>query len=282
MEGGFSEVLLLKKEDGSELIAKIPCPNAGPPSYVTASEAAVMEYGKKMVYFHLSRRIAHVALVRTHTTVPLPRAYTWNSNPSNPVGAEYVLMEKARGIQLFKVWDQMDDASRFRLMIELVKLERQLTSIKFPASGSLYFRKSMVNEVHSVELPRESDPESLYCIGLSCDRSWWPTPSREAIRHHGPCKYSFTLGISCHLSDADCKAGSSFTELGVAVIERESQRIIEQPRVINSSPPRGTHEEQLALLKAAGQIMGVLHSYSPLARFSQPTLYHTDLHMGNI
>ena len=47
MEGGFSKVLLLQKDDGSEVIAKIPCPNAGPPSYVTASEVAVMEYGKK-------------------------------------------------------------------------------------------------------------------------------------------------------------------------------------------------------------------------------------------
>lgn len=28
--------------------------------------------------------------------------------------------------------------------------------------------------------------------------------------------------------------------------------------------------------------MESLHSYSPLVRFSQPTLYHTDLHMGNI
>lgn len=46
MEGGFSKALLLQKEDGSELIAKIPCPNAGPSSYVTASEAAVMEYGE--------------------------------------------------------------------------------------------------------------------------------------------------------------------------------------------------------------------------------------------
>lgn len=45
LEGGFSKVLLMRKEDGTELIAKLPCPNAGPALYTTASEIAVMQYG---------------------------------------------------------------------------------------------------------------------------------------------------------------------------------------------------------------------------------------------
>jgi hypothetical protein len=46
MEGGFSKALLLYKEDGSEIVAKIPFPIAGPPKYTTASEVAVLEYRK--------------------------------------------------------------------------------------------------------------------------------------------------------------------------------------------------------------------------------------------
>lgn len=45
MEGGFSKALLMTTEDGMEVIAKIPCPNAGRAKYSTASEAAVLEYG---------------------------------------------------------------------------------------------------------------------------------------------------------------------------------------------------------------------------------------------
>ena len=44
MEGGFSKALLLRKEDGSEIVAKIPFPIAGPPKYTTASEVAVPKY----------------------------------------------------------------------------------------------------------------------------------------------------------------------------------------------------------------------------------------------
>lgn len=46
MESGFSRALLMQKEDGSEVIAKIPFPVAGPPKYTTASEVAVLKFSK--------------------------------------------------------------------------------------------------------------------------------------------------------------------------------------------------------------------------------------------
>lgn len=44
-EGGFSKVLLMKKENGNEVIAKVPCRIAGPASLTTASEVGALEYG---------------------------------------------------------------------------------------------------------------------------------------------------------------------------------------------------------------------------------------------
>ena len=55
MEGGFSKALLITTEDGMEVVAKIPCLNAGRAKYSTASEAAVLEYG--VVAFHLTRAV---------------------------------------------------------------------------------------------------------------------------------------------------------------------------------------------------------------------------------
>jgi hypothetical protein len=43
-EGGFSKVFLITMDDGRELIAKLPNPNAGRPHFTTASEAATMDY----------------------------------------------------------------------------------------------------------------------------------------------------------------------------------------------------------------------------------------------
>jgi hypothetical protein len=55
-------------------------------------------------------------LVKNHTSLPVPEIFAWSSDASNPVGAEYIIMEKARGVQLFKVWDTISDSSKLSLI----------------------------------------------------------------------------------------------------------------------------------------------------------------------
>lgn len=43
-EGNFSKTFLVTMDDGRELVAKLPNPNAGRPHLTTASEAATMDY----------------------------------------------------------------------------------------------------------------------------------------------------------------------------------------------------------------------------------------------
>lgn len=45
MEGGFSKALLMRKANGAEVVAKIPCRNAGPSVSTTESEVAVLQLG---------------------------------------------------------------------------------------------------------------------------------------------------------------------------------------------------------------------------------------------
>lgn len=54
--------------------------------------------------------------VHAHTSIPVPKVLAWSSDPTNPVGAEYIIMEKASGIQLFGTWGAMDDSDRFGLV----------------------------------------------------------------------------------------------------------------------------------------------------------------------
>jgi hypothetical protein len=43
-EGGYNKVFRLVMDNGSAVIARIPCPNAGPAFNTTASEVATMEF----------------------------------------------------------------------------------------------------------------------------------------------------------------------------------------------------------------------------------------------
>lgn len=43
-EGQCNKIFLMKTEEGKEVIAKVPQPNAGRPHFTTASEVATMDY----------------------------------------------------------------------------------------------------------------------------------------------------------------------------------------------------------------------------------------------
>lgn len=43
-DGMFNKALLLTMEDGNQVVAKVPNPNAGRPHYTTASEVATLDF----------------------------------------------------------------------------------------------------------------------------------------------------------------------------------------------------------------------------------------------
>lgn len=102
----------------------------------------------------------------SHTTVPAPKLLAWCADPSNPVGAEYIIMEKAPGIQLFKVWDDIKEFDRLKLIKSLTQLENQFAVTRFPAYGSLYFRHSISKASERIFLDPSVDPTGSFCVGL--------------------------------------------------------------------------------------------------------------------
>jgi len=193
--------MLIKREDGREFIAKLPCPNAGLSYFTTASEVAVLQFGMSGCSKCAALVLMLISLVRSQTTVPVPRVLAWSSSPSNPVEAEYILMEKATGTQLFQKWDDLDGDSRLSLIKQLTEIEHELASIHFPASGHLYLRESILKDSH-ILLNSTVDPTSHYAIARSCGRSWEIDQSKISSNlfqklDPGPCMFLKTsLGFN--------------------------------------------------------------------------------------
>lgn len=74
-------------------------------------------------------------------------------------------MEKINGRQLVDVWGEMDQLQQFKLIQNLVQLESQLASMKFPGYGNLYFRHSTKHGGQVI--PINDD----YCIGPAYNAS---------------------------------------------------------------------------------------------------------------
>ncbi|EXJ68100.1 uncharacterized protein A1O5_08715 [Cladophialophora psammophila CBS 110553] len=241
LEGGFSKVLRIQRENGTELIAKISCPNAGLAKYATASEVAVLEY------------------VREYTDIPVPSIYSWSAGASNPVGAEYIIMEKAPGVQLFRVWDQIEERSKLAIIEQLAKWESQLMSIEFPTYGCVYSRHSFPDSDRKTDLSTDIDRSGSYCVGRSGDPTWSTVP--------------WDLASGPRLS---------LTEFGTALAKREIYRVSRESESAHVVDHRGTAAEQILLLETTVELMKILGSHSDLLCHSKPTLCHPDLHLGDI
>ncbi|KAF7592149.1 hypothetical protein BBP40_000636 [Aspergillus hancockii] len=155
MEGGFNKALLMTEQNGKEVAAEIPCGDLVP-SYSTASETATLEY------------------VRSRTSVPVPRALSWNSHAMNTVGVEYIVMEKAQG-------------KTFGGFQYLIRLESELASVEFPGYGNLYFRHSAQHLSRVIPLNDE------YCIGPAYNAAWFPRLNNGD--HAGPWENLCSLGL---------------------------------------------------------------------------------------
>ncbi|QRV90377.1 phosphotransferase enzyme family protein [Ceratobasidium sp. AG-Ba] len=88
-QGGYHKVYDIYGSDG-ELLNKVTrVASPAFPRDKLESEVATLKY---VLYF---------------TKVPVPKVYYWNSDAANPVGAEYMIMEKVHGVPASKIWDDL-------------------------------------------------------------------------------------------------------------------------------------------------------------------------------
>lgn len=183
-------------------------------------------------------------------------------------------MEKAAGVPLFQEWGSMTEFEKLQLIKNLTRLEAQLATIKFPAYGGLYTRKDMSRPNRSLD--GDIDPSQSFCIGPSCDRVYDPDITVEFNR--GPCAFPAPL----YASYAELYTGDSLSTFGVSIAQRELLRISRQGQQSLPSYYKGTVEQKSQLLEITVGLMKLLDSNELLREACQPTLWHTDLHMGNI
>ncbi|BCS14425.1 hypothetical protein ALUC_60981S [Aspergillus luchuensis] len=247
-EGMFNKVFSLKMADGKEVLARIPNPNAGHPHYVVASEVATLDF------------------LRASLEIPVPQVLSWSSSSqTNPVAAEYIIMEKAQGQQLSEVWDNMSEAQRFRLVRNLVHIERRLMKAKFTLHGSLYYRETFPQGRSIAALPGlDDDIRSKYVIGPTTHRSFWEEEVENLDINRGP--WESAMG---YLS---------------AVANREIVRIRHGHSNSNhTTVPLGMtpkrRKEHVQLLE---KFLAVLPHILPSDSTHSPVLLHHDLHVDNI
>ena len=166
-EGSFNKVFLLTMDMGQQIIARIPHPNAGPAHYTTASEVATMHY------------------LRTKLQLPVPHVIGYSCDATNPVGSEYILMDRIAGVNLSAKWEALNDEKKGKIIDRLAQLQSKLLSVQFASYGNLYFTADVQTTLRASRMyTHESPDDRTYCIGPTTERMFWE-PDRAG--NPGPC-----------------------------------------------------------------------------------------------
>ncbi|KAI5304718.1 hypothetical protein KEM56_006069, partial [Ascosphaera pollenicola] len=155
-EGNFNKAFLLKMDDGKEVVAKLPNPNAGIARLTTASEVASMDFFRRV------------------TKTPAPQVLDYCANGENPVGSEYIIMEKVTGVVLSSVWRGLSLETKKKIISKLVMYYQAWSHIIFDEYGSLYFPEDLGLKPHGHSaVGREWTSEGKY--NLSSERGPFQT-----------------------------------------------------------------------------------------------------------
>lgn len=251
-EGTFNKAFLLTMDDGKEIVAKLPNPNAGYKHLTTASEVATMDY------------------VRNILDIPAPQVYAWNSSSQNPVGAEYIFMEKCSGVELHKVWNTITERQKAEIITKLVNYEAAFVSSTLPAYGSLYYAKDLdsKNIGHTVVARQgKGRNSSKFAIGPTTDRHYFDHDRADATSNRGP----WSTVEECNLAIA---------EREIACLQRSEQ--FPDPQGFYNGPGQyqQTPELKRHVLRNFERVAQYLKPKDPV--LSKPVLWHTDLHWDNI
>ncbi|PKY00206.1 hypothetical protein P168DRAFT_313430 [Aspergillus campestris IBT 28561] len=246
-EGQYNKVFQHTMDDGLEIIAKLPNPNAGRPHFTTASEVATMDF------------------LRNVLDLPAPRVYAWSSRASeSPLGAEYILMEKQAGMILTDVWDSIKGKQKVRILDQVVDTERRLAATNFSTFGSLYYKD---------DLPEKSDSTSLLYIDAVGNEV------QSEVFRIGPTNHRSFFDFGRGELDIDHGPWSTITELVTAVAQREiavAEVGLRYPLMPEAQPFQKK-------LSALGNYLKVAPHVLPENKATHASaLWHGDLHSQDI
>lgn len=126
--------------------------------------------------------------MRLHTTLPVPKILDWSDNSSNPIGAEYIIMEHVAGVRLHERWSTMTSLQHMLCVKALSMMVKEMAAIAFPGYGSLYFSDAPIDP------PLKLAFADGFCLGPHCGATYWnchPDEARiydDSSHNRGPCK----------------------------------------------------------------------------------------------
>lgn len=129
-EGQYNEVFLLTMNDGREVVAKLPNPNAGLPHFVMASEVATMwilYFSLPLVTLSFTESVILTVLVEERLSSSDPQGLCLElQNAAILLEQSTSSWKKQAGTMLSGVWEDMTGMQKAQIVKQVVDMEKIL------------------------------------------------------------------------------------------------------------------------------------------------------------
>jgi hypothetical protein len=132
----------------------------------------------------VASEVATMDFARAHG-LPTPQVLEYAID-ENPVGSEYILMEKLPGRPIGDAWFDLSEQQRLQVLHDIVKLESKIFNIQLPASGSIYYARDLKPDTPKVSMPGVDDQ---FCMGPYTGLRWWFGKRENLEIDRGPRTY---------------------------------------------------------------------------------------------
>ncbi|CAD0040865.1 unnamed protein product, partial [Aureobasidium pullulans] len=259
-DGTCHRILLLSMDNGKQVVAKIPNPNAGRPHFTTASEVATMKFPLALCLETDHEKMREVI------GTPLPEVYAWSSRAHETlVGAEFIIMEKVEGITLEEASLPLDSPEMSQVVKSIAEHVHAWSCLTFEQYGCLYFARDL--ERHCLPALRYTDSSGVQI-----------SDKRFVV---GPFYHYDYLDKTRDTKRQNNGPWSSLGEFHTAIVERGLARL---EHTAPLSPATGIYGPGLyqpsyeTKIRALNAYLGIYHfMIPPDLSFSAPHISHCDL-----
>ncbi|KAK2614456.1 hypothetical protein N8I77_001279 [Diaporthe amygdali] len=150
--------------------------------------------GKHLPRIKTINEVSVMRWVKENTKIPVPAVVRFDASEDNPLGHEFTLLERAPGISVDKVYDQLDTATKHSLISQLAEFLAQIHAHSFDLIGGMQL----------------SHQDGAIVPGPVLDETFWQAP--DVAKYWPPEDSVSTLNISGPFE--------SYTALCAAQMER--------------------------------------------------------------
>ncbi len=272
--GSYNKAFRLTLDNSLNVIARIPCPLAGPSYMVTASEVATLEFAREVL------------------RLPVPRVITWSGDRARSnkfgVGADFIIMEEAPGVAFTERWSNFQTANEVTPALNgLLHVESKFGSLRFSRIGSIYFKEDVSPDQHDVPLlTGVVDDETLrlsekYRIGPLMNYQWWRGGRAHMPLDRGPCTTHLSRVVYSRSNFS--AAGRDATSFFRAAAENELAVLAQQTLSLSQYRRKPTHDFATHSKLLSMYLAAVPHFVPTTDNdVCAPTLWHPDLTLNNV